>query len=286
MRFAILFFFLFLASSVFSQLHHTDTLHIFYQTDQATLAPKSKLILDEYMKNILGQKDSITIAIEGFTDKKGNDEYNINLSQNRANSIKIYLLTSKVPEKYFTTSIGKGKTDISMVLPSRMTDSLCRRVDVYITYFSYKKPVKTKISDNKSAYKPILDVKSFVEGKKINIPNLNFYPGEHRLYTTSYDELKNIANILKENPALEIQINGHVCCLLKDQKDGYDVKEDTWNLSEKRAEEVYNYFVNYGIDASRLSYKGLGGSQKIVQYEQTESDRIQNRRVEIIVLKQ
>lgn len=286
MRVVILFFFLLEVSSVFSQLHHTDTLHIFYQTDQATLAPKSKLILDEYMKNILGQKDSIIIAIDGFTDKKGNDEYNINLSQNRANSIKAYLLSSKVPERYFNSCIGKGETDISMVLPSRMTDSLCRRVDIYITYFSNNKPTKTKTANNKSGYKSVIDAKSFVVGKKINIPNLNFYPGEHRLYATSFDELRNIATILQENPTIEIQINGHVCCLLNGQKDGYDVKEDTWNLSEKRAEEVYNFLVNNGIDAARLSYKGMGGSQKIVQYEQTESDRIQNRRVEIIVTKQ
>ena len=30
-----------------AQIHHSDTLHIYYQLDQASLAPKSKLILDE-----------------------------------------------------------------------------------------------------------------------------------------------------------------------------------------------------------------------------------------------
>ena len=144
---------------------------------------------------------------------------------------------------------------------------------------------KNKVLAN-APYKPLLQAKNFVVGKKMNIPNLIFYPGEHKLYEGSYNELKNIAKILNENPTIEIQINGHVCCLQKDQTDGYDTESKTWNLSEKRAEVVYKYFVENGVNPSRLIYKGLGGTQKIIQNEQTEEHRVMNRRVEIIVIKQ
>lgn len=263
-----------------SQVHHSDTLHIYYQLDQSTLASKSKLILDEYMRNILGQKDSIDIRIEGYTDKRGNDHYNLSLSQNRANSIKNYLLKKQVPESYFSSCIGRGKTDISMVMPSRFTDSLCRRVDVIVRYLNKKKVISP------AKYIPVLQAKNFVVGKKMSIPNLTFYPGEHKLYEESYEELKNVAKILLENTNIEIQINGHVCCLQKDQKDGFDSESGTWNLSEKRAEVVYKFLVEKGVSPTRLSYKGLGGAQKISPIEQTEADRVLNRRVEIIVSKQ
>ena len=280
--------------SIYAQKHSIDTLHIFYQFDESTLARESKLILDEYMKNINSQKDSVEIDILGYTDKKGSNEYNLKLSQNRANSIEKYLSNIGVNTTFIQSVKGYGKTDISQVLPSRMTDSLCRRVDIYISYIS--KP-SNNIASKKSTkntstkkvveeYVPILTLDDFKRGQKLNIPNLLFYPCQHRLYEDSYNELKNIAKILKENPYIEIQINGHVCCLEDTMQDGYDMQTKTWDLSVRRAKAIYDFFRSYSIDRSRINYKGLSDTQKIVENEVTEADREKNRRVEIIVIRQ
>jgi outer membrane protein OmpA-like peptidoglycan-associated protein len=56
-------------------------------------------------------------------------------------------------------------------------------------------------------------------------------------------------------------------------------------LSETRAKAVYNFLVQKGIAASRMKYAGLGYSRPIVKPEKTEQDQINNRRVEIRILK-
>jgi outer membrane protein OmpA-like peptidoglycan-associated protein len=95
-------------------------------------------------------------------------------------------------------------------------------------------------------------------------------------------EYKVLLTTLESYPNLEIEIQGHICCT-NDGKDGYDNSTGTPNLSVNRAKAVFDYLVERGIDAQRLTYKGFGSSNKLVR-EFTEEDRITNRRVEIKIL--
>ena len=102
--------------------------------------------------------------------------------------------------------------------------------------------------------------------------------------TESLPVLQNLADILKENPTMKIEIQGHVSCTTV-ELDGYDADTGLDNLSVARAEMVYIHLVHKcGIDKSRLSYKGYGGTQKITQDERTEELQQINRRVEIKIL--
>ena len=71
-------------------------------------------------------------------------------------------------------------------------------------------------------------------------------------------------------------IQGHVCCTEGDL-DAIDRRTKERNLSVARAEYVYNYFIEKGIDKNRMSYEGLahrfplGGSED------------KDRRVEIVI---
>jgi outer membrane protein OmpA-like peptidoglycan-associated protein len=51
-----------------------------------------------------------------------------------------------------------------------------------------------------------------------------------------------------------------------------------------RAKAVYDFLVSKGIAAERLSYKGFGFTRPKIFPEETEADRVQNRRVEIRVV--
>lgn len=66
--------------------------NIFYDYDKATLRPESKEALDE-LAQILRDNPNVTIEMASHTDRHGTDEYNINLSQRRAQSVIDYLIS-------------------------------------------------------------------------------------------------------------------------------------------------------------------------------------------------
>ena len=55
--------------------------------------------------------------------------------------------------------------------------------------------------------------------------------------------------------------------------------EGTVDLSERRADAVKQYFVDAGIDSSRIETKGLGPDEPIADND-TKSGRAENRRIE------
>ncbi len=97
--------------------------------------------------------------------------------------------------------------------------------------------------------------------------------------------MKRLLSILQEHQNIKIEIQGHVCCLdYQKFDDGWDRDTRTYNLSINRAEHIYKYLIHNGIDSTRLSYKGFGGAFRLIEPELNEEDRIQNRRVEILVV--
>jgi len=89
-----------------------------------------------------------------------------------------------------------------------------------------------------------------------------------------YPELQKVAEILKNNPILKIEIAGHTDNIGSDE---YNMK-----LSQKRAEAVKNILVNrFGIDPNRIVAKGYGEKYPLVP-NTTATNRALNRRVEIV----
>jgi OOP family OmpA-OmpF porin len=90
--------------------------------------------------------------------------------------------------------------------------------------------------------------------------------------TASADRLDEAVGVLKNDPDLNIEIQGHSCSmgpLLYNQV-----------LSEKRAKAVYDYLILQGINAPRMSYKGFAYKKPAASNE-TLSGRKLNRRVEL-----
>lgn len=82
--------------------------NIFYDFDKATLRPESKTALDE-MVTILNENPNVTIEMGAHTDRKGSDEYNIELSNRRAKSVVDYLIAAGIDPKRLTWK-GYGKS--------------------------------------------------------------------------------------------------------------------------------------------------------------------------------
>ena len=80
-----------------------------YDFDAATLRPKSKETLDIIVE-FLELNDNITIEIFSHTDSRGNDDYNLKLSEKRARSVVEYLVAHGI-DKTRLSSEGKGETE-------------------------------------------------------------------------------------------------------------------------------------------------------------------------------
>jgi outer membrane protein OmpA-like peptidoglycan-associated protein len=80
--------------------------NIFYDYDKSTLRPESVAALDSVV-NFLKDNPSISVEIYSYTDAKGGDDYNLALSQRRAQSVLDYLEKNGV-ERGRLTARGFG----------------------------------------------------------------------------------------------------------------------------------------------------------------------------------
>lgn len=83
--------------------------NIFYDFDRATLRPESKKALDE-LAQVLRDNPNVTIEMASHTDRKGSEEYNINLSGRRARSVTDYLISVGInPDRLQSQGYGKSR---------------------------------------------------------------------------------------------------------------------------------------------------------------------------------
>lgn len=69
--------------------------NVFFDFDKYTLRPESSLELDRVV-TFLNQYPNIEIEMSAHTDSKGSDEYNMTLSDNRARSVKEYIISKGI----------------------------------------------------------------------------------------------------------------------------------------------------------------------------------------------
>ena len=113
-------------------------------------------------------------------------------------------------------------------------------------------------------------------GETMRLNNLIFPQGKAVIDPKSYGELDEVAQMMKENSKMVIQLEGHT--------DNQGSAKANMELSESRVEAVKKYLVSKGIAKDRIKTKALGGSQPLAN-EMTQEARAMNRRVEMRILK-
>ena len=83
---------------------------ILYDYDKWNIRPKSAEILDKLMR-ILEQNPKLEIELASHTDSRGGDEYNLTLSQKRAESCVTYLITKGINPARIT-AVGYGEIQL------------------------------------------------------------------------------------------------------------------------------------------------------------------------------
>lgn len=97
-----------------------------------------------------------------------------------------------------------------------------------------------------------------------------FATAKYQLLSKSYKGLDEVVKILKDNPDMYLQIDGHT--------DNVGNDEYNHTLSHNRANAVREYFISKGIAENRLKAAGYGESTPIAD-NNTAAGRQKNRRV-------
>ncbi len=262
------------------------------------------LICFGYSNNAIGQKDTISLYYNIGVyklDKKNYDTIQSKLNQlNDSVKYHVQIISS-------CDFLGSNKKNLVLSAQRAITvrDILLVKKNITISSVTYKgigeisskgmiknkngvyKHRRTSIIFKNETQKMFDEIATSQKGEVFILKSIVFDPGRHLLKKKSLPIIKKLLKVLQENPKLEIEISGHVCCGKnpKDSIDGYDKDTKTYNLSQNRAKHIFNYLILKKIDSSRLVYKGYGFLQPLHFPEDTQKDKLDNRRVEIRVVK-
>ncbi len=247
---------------------------VYFETDKYDVNETEYSRLLGFLFDIEGL-DVQKVSIYGFTDDRGSDDYNMVLSQQRADTIKTIFSNNEFDENVITNVDGKGKILLKVVKEEDIhkVRGLNRKVEIIVQ--PYDPPRQEVVKEKEPTTEDRLkgDLKA---GDKIRLENILFKTGYSILLPESKKTLEDISKILVGREDVYFTIQGHVCCT-QFSRDAIDRKTNKRNLSVARAKYIYDYLAKKGVNKKRMKYVGmrrnfpLGGDPKY------------DRRVEILV---
>ncbi len=102
----------------------------FFDFDKYNLKPEGKQVLDQVAQQAKDINLETVIAV-GYTDSIGTQQYNLGLSERRANTVKEYLVSQGIPADRIYTE-GKGKLDPIATNKTAAGRAQNRRVEIEI----------------------------------------------------------------------------------------------------------------------------------------------------------
>ncbi|KIC93227.1 OmpA family protein [Flavihumibacter solisilvae] len=142
-------------------------------------------------------------------------------------------------------------------------------------FYSENFPLSKKSPD--STYHIDIPLKPISANATMVLKNIFFETNSSTLDSSSQFEIDKLVQLLKENPTLQIQINGHT--------DNVGKAADNLKLSNDRARAVVDFLVGKGIDSKRLRFQGFGATMPVAEND-TDEGKARNRRTELKVVAQ
>ncbi|OJX54283.1 MAG: cell envelope biogenesis protein OmpA [Flavobacterium sp. 38-13] len=289
---ALYIFFLFFSLVAQAQ----EEFSVYFDSNKYELKKKE----NERLQNFINTNKEVKIvAINGYTDEDGTTAFNDTLAQKRVDFI--YGIINgklKIRDDFKTRSFGERHRQSKI-------KSENRKVTIYFLLAKdlpreneilgiKEEPVVKKQREmpeypqkmtlqnpNGTTSELVFDV-AFMEkltvakpGEKIKLENLNFQLNTFAITNDSRPKMYELLEVMKRNPQMKIQIQGHICCMQNDKQD----------LSTKRAKAIARFLEMNGIDKDRVTYKGFGVTEPLFAIpEKSEEERAANRRVEIEII--
>ncbi len=82
---------------------------VLFATGKYNLAPEAQILLAK-LTGIILSHPGLNLGVEGYTDNVGSDDFNLKLSQQRADTVREYLISQGLPD-VTVTATGFGKTN-------------------------------------------------------------------------------------------------------------------------------------------------------------------------------
>ncbi len=142
-------------------------------------------------------------------------------------------------------------------------------------YLFYSEHFRLMDADKSRPYVIRAELQPIEEGSVTVLRNVFFDTDEDRLRPESFNELERLAEFLKMNPGLTIELSGHT--------DSTGDAQYNLDLSLKRAESVRSFLMEEGIPPVQITVKGYGSEQPVADNE-TEAGRALNRRTEMRII--
>jgi len=179
-----------------------------------------------------------------------------------------YADSDKVETVKVNGNDGRYAVVVKQEKPQDIIVSVKKEGAAYDSKLITKEEVQSKTANTE------LKVNDLKVGQAYTINNILYDYNSDVLSEKSKFVLREFARYLKANENIKIVIQGHT------DSDGDDAKN--LDLSARRAKGVEAYLVSLGIDASRLSAKGLGETSPKVPND-TAENKAQNRRTEFLI---
>lgn len=133
-----------------------------------------------------------------------------------------------------------------------------------------------EINNALTQQKAIIQAKEQPDAKPTVMEHLYFSKNRADILPKSEGELIKLVNMMNNNPAMNIRVDGHT--------DESGTEDANKKLSVERAQAVVNFLVMFDIDPARMTYNGYGSSKPLAKND-TEEGRRLNRRVEFTITK-
>lgn len=133
-----------------------------------------------------------------------------------------------------------------------------------------EKPIETSLEFGPAEMKAALD-----KDGRVLLYGILYEYDKASLQKESLEQLEHVATLLRDNPDLALEVQGHT----DDQgSDGYNLE-----LSQWRAETVRSFLLLFAVEKGRLTAKGYGETKPVAPNDNDEN-RAKNRRAELVTI--
>jgi outer membrane protein OmpA-like peptidoglycan-associated protein len=227
----------------------------------------------ENLINVMKEYPSMAVQISSHTDNVGSDDFNMKLSQKRANAVKNHLITnnvdaSRIVEQYYGESAPAAQNAMA-----DGSDNPDGRQQNRRSEFNMLTSVESIIVDKVIRSE---DGTTKIMATKIVLPIVYFGFDRFDLTPVAKEKLEEMMAVVSQYPGSIIEVNAHT--------DSQGSSEYNQNLSKKRAESVMEYFNEKGLRDDVIQGSWEGEENPLKSNESIEG-RAKNRRAEFRLMK-